>query len=373
MRFPKLCTLLITVIIPSGCVSSQSPHTVAQNGETKGDVKAPRPSDAPNTSKVADMSIKTISSSYKISSLRFSPDGATLAVGYEISTAVDLWRTANWTKKYTLQSSNDLGTFETSLSFSPVNSHYIAIGNGAKVRVWDTSNGKLIRAIEPIVGGPTLGLYRVSWSKDGKILATALKNKISLWDSASWTLVRAIEVPASISSLNFSSDNQQFAVGCYDFTVKLFDTASGKPTRLLQKGLGSGFIGVNTVVVFSPNGILAAPAPIPAARKTVKHDLARALAKQNQPIRLWDSRRGTLIRTFKGQPIVRAIAFSPDGRTMATGGVDSLINLWDVGSGELLHTFEGHKGAINSLTFSPGGKTLASGSSDMTIKIWHLP
>lgn len=69
---------------------------------------------------------------------------------------------------------------------------------------------------------------------------------------------------------------------------------------------------------------------------------------------------------------VSEVAFSPDGRTLASGGWDNSIKLWSVKSGQQLKSLDGHTGWVWSLAFSPDGKTLASGSGDKTIKLWDV-
>lgn len=69
---------------------------------------------------------------------------------------------------------------------------------------------------------------------------------------------------------------------------------------------------------------------------------------------------------------VNAVAFSPDGRLLATGGDDDLIIIWDSASGHELRALVGHSGYVNSLSFSPDGRLLASGSSDSLIKLWDM-
>ena len=72
------------------------------------------------------------------------------------------------------------------------------------------------------------------------------------------------------------------------------------------------------------------------------------------------------------ESIVFSVAFSPDGRTLASGNRSSTIKLWDVASGQELRTLIGHSHSVTSLAFSPDGKTLASGSEDFTIRLWDV-
>ena len=69
---------------------------------------------------------------------------------------------------------------------------------------------------------------------------------------------------------------------------------------------------------------------------------------------------------------VYSVAFSPDGKTLASGSLDKTIKLWEVATGKERATFEGHSDGVTSVAFSPDGKTLASGSDDTTIKLWDV-
>jgi WD40 repeat protein len=92
-----------------------------------------------------------------------------------------------------------------------------------------------------------------------------------------------------------------------------------------------------------------------------------------QNARLWDVASGNEVVGLNGHTgEIRALAFSPDGKLVATGGDDKSIKLWDAASGNALRAFDGHTLRINSLAFSPDGKLLASGSRDDTVKLWNL-
>jgi WD40 repeat protein len=70
---------------------------------------------------------------------------------------------------------------------------------------------------------------------------------------------------------------------------------------------------------------------------------------------------------------VRSIAYSPDGKTLASGSEDMTIRLWDVSTGKQIAVLKGHTGDIHGVSFAPDGLTLASGGSDKTIRLWALP
>jgi WD40 repeat protein len=98
-----------------------------------------------------------------------------------------------------------------------------------------------------------------------------------------------------------------------------------------------------------------------------------ASGSMDHTIKLWDLASGLELRTLAGHPrAVASVAFSPDGRTLASGSWDHTIKLWDVASGSELRTFAGHTDQVSSVAFSPDGRILTSGSKDKTIKLWDV-
>jgi WD40 repeat protein len=218
--------------------------------------------------------------------------------------------------------------------------------------------------------GHTDLVYAVSWSPDGKTLATAgFDNTVRLWDAATRKEIRQYDGHTKIvMAVAISPDGKRILSGGNDNTAKVWDYPSadaipkekGKGKEKAKAPAGAaktftGHAGAIYSVAWNPDGKLAATG---AADKTA---------------RFWDPTKGTQVRSIPAHATtVYAVAFNPKGDVLATGGDDMLIKYWNVADGKELRKSQGHGDSVYSVAFHPDGSKLASGSVDKTIRIWNV-
>jgi WD40 repeat protein len=215
----------------------------------------------------------------------------------------------------------------------------------------------------------------LAFSPDGKLFASGscaslddnqlcLQGEIRLWDANERRPIEPVLQghAGSTTSLAFSPDGKLLASGgcaelsaqrCRRGEIQLWDVANRRPIGPPLTGHTDGV----TSLAFSPDGKLLAS------------------GSWDKTIRLWDvadrRQQGTQLAEHTGT--VSSVAFSPDGKLLASGSWDKTIRFWDVATHRLSGApLVGHTNIVRSVAFSPDGKTFASGSVDTTIILWDV-
>jgi len=206
---------------------------------------------------------------------------------------------------------------------------------------------------------------------------------------------------AWVSSVDISPDKQQVISSSTDFSVRLWDIASGALVYNLE-----GHRGDVESVAFSPDGTMAVSSAADflaivwdVENGTIIHELRGhertvwdadfspdgaqiVTGSTDTTVRLWDVVTGQQVRQFgclQDAPTcdsadqsasVLTVAFTPDGTQIISGARDGRLLMWDRSTGALIHELQGHSTAVTDVTFSPDGAKIASGDGNGNIILW---
>jgi WD40 repeat protein len=275
------------------------------------------------------------------------------------------------------------------ISFSPDGKILATSGEDGTVKLWDASSGKLILSLRE----HSKAVRYIAFSPNGEILATSSDDEtVKLWNISSGNRIHTLEGHGSVS---FSPDGDVFAFVGRGNDVKLWSSSSGKLLVSLK-----GHTKPVWNILFSPDGKILATASrdtdlilwdvltgnrlhsLEGHGSIVFSPDGKTLASLGsytekdqfyKTIKLWDVDKGDLLYHLKGgNKHIMEMAFSPDGKTLAWASWAKGLQLWNWASKSLIHTLEGHTKGVRSIAFSPDGRTLASASWDKTVKLWSL-
>jgi predicted NACHT family NTPase len=228
----------------------------------------------------------------------------------------------------------------------------IAGGNAyGIICLWQADTGQELRHLE----GPKGWVQDLTFAPDGKRLASAGNDgSVSLWDVATGAELRRLKGHERYArGVAFAPDGKTLASTADDQTVRLWRADNGEELRRLKTAHPQ-----NNAVVISPDGRLLVVASV-----------------GERPIQIWDLATGRELAPLTlphDHQRIFSLAFSPDGRTLATGGEDGVVRLWEMSSGQERRRFTGHLGWAYRVQFAPEGKRLASASNDTTAVVWDL-
>jgi WD40 repeat protein len=287
-----------------------------------------------------DVEVRTFSGSENpIFSVAFSFDNLRLA---SAGISIDVWNTDTGTIKWSQRESK---SEVYAVAVAP-DGKAIASSDDKTVKIWDAETGSL----KATLIGHSESVMTIAFSPDGKQIASGRRDEsVILWDAASGAVGRAFRGHrGGALSVSFSPDGATIGVGSADQNLRLWDARTGELKRSIPGHQG----GVQ--VAYSPSGRMIATA-------------------DELTIRLFDAVTGGLLRTLAGHGgKVTSIAFSPDGRTLASGSNDRTVRVWNAMTGGLKGVLAGHSMNVTAVAFSSDGKTVASGSLDATVRLWDV-
>jgi WD40 repeat protein len=238
------------------------------------------------------------------------------------------------------------------------------IDQGAKAPGSQRERTKVVVGLPPTLVHPVRGL---AISPDKSMLAAARGNQIHIFDAGSGAFIRTLTDPtlttpdnkpahashlALVDALTFSPDGRYLASGSFQEVI-LWDSQTG----VLRQKI-AGFVDRVDALAFSPNGkLLAAGGGAPS---------------EDGELKVFEIPSGKIVVNIQNghSDQVFGVCFSPDGTKLASCAADKFVKVFEIPSGKFLKSFEGHTHHVLDVGWKSDGKLLASAGADNVIKVW---
>ncbi len=287
----------------------------------------------------------------RVWTISLTPDGRQLISGSEDRT-IKIW---DLQQGKCIKTINGYGNWIKKIVVVPQQDWLISCHRDRTIQIWNVRNFARVHTLS----AHTDAVLTIALSPDERYLASSsLDRTIKIWDLHELNCIRTIATQAEgICALAFSPDSSQVISGSYQGDLQLWDLDSDDNCKRLEHPSR-----IEAVVVC-------------AIRQTI------ATACENK-IRIWDLNTGECLHTIIAHYLpTLALAFSPDGRYLASGGMDKAAKVWDTTTWECLQTLTGQQSWTTTVVFSPipisalaspPNYQLLVGGGDRSIKRWEI-
>jgi WD40 repeat protein len=288
----------------------------------------------------------------------WSPDGKRIASCSDDGT-VQVWNAATGKRIWTFTFPGARENYVFAVAWSPDGKRIAAGGQTGVVAVLDEATGHSLA----LYNSQSLQIEGIAWSPDSKrIVFGSEDGGVQVWDTTTGKqLLHYTGHTGSIFRVAWSPDGKEIASASYDGTVQVWNATTGQHLQTYTMGVPVWS------VAWSPDGsrIVSGTGSAGLNGRVYSGNTAK----------VWNAATGQTLLTYNGHGDgndVYALAWSPDGKYIASGGSDQMVRIWNAATGQTVSISQDFEDTVWDVAWSPDGTEIVACSQDGTVKVWRL-